>query len=93
MRASWTAVWALSTAVVGVVFISAIAGAAAQPRVNVPAPSLVKPIVPVPPSNWGYPGTLSIRPAGPIRCRRSCVKFGHGTPTHPRACRQWRVVC
>ena len=35
-------------------------------------------------------------PAGPataIRCHRVCVKSGRGTPTHPPACLQWRVVC
>jgi len=39
---------------------------------------------------------LRAAPSGPattIRCHRVCVKSGRGTPTHPPACLQWRVVC
>lgn len=93
MRGPWTAVYALFTVVVSVVLISTTADTAAQSRVNVPAPSAVKPIVPVPPNNQGYPGTLSIRPPGSIRCRRTCVEFSRGAATHPAVCRQWRVIC
>jgi hypothetical protein len=34
-------------------------------------------------------------PSGPtgIRCRKVCVRFGRGTPTHPAVCLQWRLVC
>lgn len=93
MRGPSAAVFPLFTAIAGLIVVTTVANTAAQARVNVPAPSAVQPIVPVPPRNPGYTGTLSIRPAGSIRCRRTCVKFGRGTATHPPVCRQWRIVC
>lgn len=93
MRGPRDPVLAAFAAVAALILVTAPVGAAGQPRVNAPAPSAVRPIVPVLPGNPGYSGTLSIRPAGSIRCRRICVKFGRGTPTHPAVCRQWRTVC
>ena len=93
MRGPSAAVFPLFTAIAGLIVVTTVAGTAAQSRVNVPAPSAVQPIIPVPPRNPGYSGTISIRPAGSIRCRRTCVKFGRGTATHPAVCRQWRIVC
>ena len=93
MRGPWAPVLAPVAAVAALILVTAPVGAAGQLRVNVPAPSAVRPIVPVLPGNPGYPGTLSIRPPGSIRCRRICVKFGRGTPTHPAVCLQWRTVC
>lgn len=93
MRGPWAAVFVLSAAVAGLILFTAAAATAAQSRVNVPAPSTVKPIVPVPPSKPGYPGTLSIHPSGSIGCRRICTKFGRGTATHPEVCGRWQIVC
>ncbi len=93
MRGPSAAVFPLFTAVAGLIVVTAVSSTAAQSRVNVPAPSAVKPIVPVPPRNPGYPGTLSIHPSGSIGCRRICIKFSHGTATHPAVCGRWRIVC
>jgi hypothetical protein len=58
--------------------------AAAQ---NMPSPSQVKPIVPVPPRNPGvaYPGTVTI-------CHHVCTKTRQPSPAAP-VCVQWRQVC
>gem|GEM_PF-4069820 len=40
-----------------------------------------------------YMRAVPAGPSGGIRCRRVCVKSGRGTPTHPPACVQWRIVC
>ncbi len=93
MHGPWAAVFVLSAAAAVLIPDTAIAGAAGQSRVNVPAPSAVRPIVPMPPSNQGYAGTLALRPAGLSRCRRICVKFGRATSTHPAVCLQRRTVC
>jgi len=67
-----------------VILVAAATMAVAQST----APSRVKPIVPVPPSNAGvpYPGTVTI-------CHRVCMKTRRPNAAAAPVCVQWQTVC
>ncbi len=73
------------------VFAIAVGICAPAVLANAAAPASHDPV----PSRFAtaeYMRAVPARPTG-IRCRKVCVKFGRGTPTHPPVCLQWRLVC